>query len=282
EKHVGAAAARHGPRAHHPHRRSRRLDRLPALRRHPRGQYRRDRRRGRDQDREEERDHPTGGARLRLKGRNLADPLSSQAAMRTARLFAAGLALLAPLWALAQSGPGTTVTTSQVRAELIAQAPEGVQAGKPLWVGLQITHQPEWHTYWRNPGDSGLPTELTWTLPAGIVAGDIAWPLPRRIPIGSLVNYGYEGTVLLPVPLTVLPDFKPSPLASELPIKLKATWLVCKKECIPEEGEFLLKLPVRSTTAVNGPAFDAALAAQPQPVIAGTAIIPDSTARIDG
>jgi len=217
-----------------------------------------------------------------MSGRNLAAVARSHAAMSFLRLFACCLALAAPLLSLAQSGPGSTVTTPQVRAELLAHAPEGVQPGKPLWVGLQITHQPEWHTYWRNPGDSGLPTDLAWTLPAGIVAGDIAWPLPKRIPIGSLVNYGYEGTVLLPVPLTVTPDFKPSPLASELPIRLKASWLVCKKECIPEEGEFVLKLPVRSTTALNGPAFDAALAAQPKPALGSTGIIPDSTAQVDG
>jgi thiol:disulfide interchange protein/DsbC/DsbD-like thiol-disulfide interchange protein len=201
--------------------------------------------------------------------------------MTFARLFAA-FALALPLLAWAQAGGGSTVSTPQVRAELLAHAPEGVQPGKPVWVGLQITHQPEWHTYWKNPGDSGLPTELAWTLPPGIVAGDIAWPMPRRIPIGTLVNYGYEGTVLLPVPLTVTPDFKASPFANEVPVKLKATWLVCKKECIPEEGEFTLKLPVRSTTALNGPAFEAALAAQPKPVIGPTGIIPDSTARVDG
>ena len=55
---------------------------------------------------------------------------------------------------------GSVVTTEQVRAELVAQAPEGVQPGKPLWLGLLIRHQPHWHTYWKNPGDSGLPTQL--------------------------------------------------------------------------------------------------------------------------
>ena len=63
----------------------------------------------------------------------------------------------------------------------------------------------------------------------------------------------------LPVPLTVTSDFKSSPLAGEVPVKLKASWLVCQKECIPQEGEFTLKLPVRSTTALNSQAFEAAL-----------------------
>ena len=180
------------------------------------------------------------------------------------------------------SAAKSVVTTEQVRAELMAHAPEGVEPGKPVWVGLQITHKPEWHTYWKNSGDSGLPTVLEWTLPAGVTAGDIAWPTPKKIPIGTLANYGYEGTVLLPVPLTVAPNFKPGLLSGELDIKLKAAWLVCKKECIPEEGEFALKLPVKSTTAIHGAAFDAAFKAQPRPLMGNTGIVPDSQVQIDG
>ncbi|MDO9195998.1 protein-disulfide reductase DsbD [Rhodoferax sp.] len=166
--------------------------------------------------------------------------------------------------ASAQNSTNSVVTTDQVRAELLAHAPDGADPGKTVWVGLQLTHQPEWHTYWKNSGDSGLPTTLQWTLPPGVTAGDIAWPLPKKIPIGNLANYGYEGTVLLPVPLTITPDFKPSLLNSDLEIKLKASWLVCRKECIPEEGEFALRLPVRGSTALNAAAFDASLKAQPQ------------------
>src|SRR5512132_190003 len=84
--------------------------------------------------------------------------------------------LLMPLGAAAQSSAKTVVTTDRVRAELMAHAPDGVAPGKQVWVGLQLSHQPEWHTYWKNSGDSGLPTQLQWTLPAGVVAGDIAWP----------------------------------------------------------------------------------------------------------
>ena len=176
---------------------------------------------------------------------------------------------------------GSVVTTPYVRAELLAHAPQGVAPGQPLWLGLQITHQPEWHTYWKNPGDSGLPTELVWTLPAGLDAGEIAWPLPRKIPIGTLANYGYEGTVLLPVPVTVASTFAPGPLAKDATIKLRASWLVCRKQCIPEEGEFTLQLPIQSTTALSGAAFDAAAKAQPKPVLAGTnGIVPDSQAQV--
>lgn len=159
----------------------------------------------------------------------------------------------------------SVVTTDQVRAELLAWAPEGVEPGKPVWVGLQLTHQPEWHTYWKNSGDSGLPTQLDWQLPAGIDAGEIAWPTPKKIPIGTLANYGYEKTVLLPVPLTVAPGFA----GSQLEVKLKAAWLVCRKECIPQEGDFALSIPVRSSTAASSQMFKDTFAATPKALPAG-------------
>ena len=204
-----------------------------------------------------------------------------------------------PVRATAQNNPKNsvtgTVTTPQVRAELMAHAPDGVDGGtatatgaaKTVWVGLQLAHKPEWHTYWKNSGDSGLPTALQWTLPAGVTAGDIAWPTPQKIRIGNLANYGYEGTVLLPVALTITPDFKPPLLGSDIEVKLKAAWLVCRKECIPEEGEFALKIPLKGSTALNAQSFNAAFAAAPKPLVAavqgGTlAVIPDSRVLIDG
>ncbi|MES3003395.1 MAG: thioredoxin family protein [Pseudomonadota bacterium] len=193
-------------------------------------------------------------------------------------LVAACLAL--PLVASAADTAKAVVATERVRAELMAHAPDGVSPGSKVWVGLQIAHQPEWHTYWKNSGDSGLPTQLEWKLPPGVVAGDIAWPVPKKIPVGNLANYGYEGTVLLPVPLTITSDFKPSLLGSDLEVKLKAAWLVCRKECIPEEGEFALKIPVKSTTALNAQAFQASFDAQPKPVIGATGIITESNARV--
>ena len=156
----------------------------------------------------------------------------------------------------------SVVTTDQVRAELLAFAPDGVGPGKQVWVGLQIAHQPEWHTYWKNSGDSGLPTVLDFKLPAGIDPGEIAWPTPKKIPIGTLANYGYENTVLLPVPLTVAPSFS----GTQLDVKLKASWLVCKKECIPQEGEFALSTPVKGSTGLSGAAFQAAFDASPKPL----------------
>ena len=183
----------------------------------------------------------------------------------------------------AQSLPGSVVTTPQVRAELLAHAPDGVGPGKTVWLGLQLAHQPQWHTYWKNAGDSGLPTTLQWTLPAGLTAGEIAWPLPHKIPIGNLANYGYEDTVLLPVPLTLSADFKPPALASEIEIRLQANWLVCRRECIPEEGSFALKLPLRGSTALHAAAFNAAMAAAPRPLMGPTGgALPEPGARLDG
>jgi thiol:disulfide interchange protein DsbD len=181
----------------------------------------------------------------------------------TAMFFAAIGAVCAGASAQSIAEAGPVVITEQVRAELMVYAPDGVATGKPLWVGLQLTHKPEWHTYWKNSGDSGLPTTVQWTLPAGIAAGDLAWPVPKKIPLGTLANYGYDNTVLLPVPLTVSPDFKAPALGDSITLKLKANWLVCRKECVPGEGDFALKLPVHGSTALNRPAFDAALAAQP-------------------
>jgi thiol:disulfide interchange protein DsbD len=191
-------------------------------------------------------------------------------------IAASGVSMGAWAQAAVGSEAKAVVTTEQVRAELMVYAPDGVAPGKPLWAGLQLTHKPEWHTYWKNSGDSGLPTSVQWTLPAGITAADIAWPVPKKIPLGTLANYGYDNVVLLPVPLTVGPDFKSPVLGNSVDIKLKANWLVCRKECIPGEGEFALKLPVQGSTALNRPAFDAALAAQPV-VFKG-----DSQIAIDG
>ncbi len=182
----------------------------------------------------------------------------------------------------AQSPAKTVVSTAQVRAELMAHAPDGADAGKTVWLGLQLTHKPDWHTYWKNSGDSGLPTTLQWTLPSGVTAGDIAWPLPKKIPIGNLANYGFADTVLLPVPLTITPNFKPTAPGNAIEVKLKANWLVCRQECIPEEGEFALTIPVKGSTAINSASFTAALAAQPRPLLGHTGVLPDSSVQIKG
>ena len=181
------------------------------------------------------------------------------------QLMRFALACILTLWLpapAAAAAPSAVVVTPQVRAELVAHAPEGLAPGKAAWLGLKIEHQPQWHTYWKNPGDSGLPTSMSWTLPAGAVAGDILWPTPGKLPVGPLLNYGYEGTLLLPVPLTVPAGFK----AEALDVQLHAEWLVCKDVCIPESGDFVLRLPAQAATAGHTALFAAARAAQPQTV----------------
>ena len=169
---------------------------------------------------------------------------------------------LAPTFSQAQT-PSAEITTPQVQVTLVPHAPQGVQAGQPLWVGLVLKHQPEWHTYWQNPGDSGLPTQIEFNLPAGVQAGDVQWPLPHKLKAGNLTNYGYDGTVLLAVPLQIAPTFKP---ANTLDIQVHANWLVCRLECIPQEGDFQLSIPTQSSTAAHASAFEATWAQQPQAI----------------
>ena len=200
--------------------------------------------------------------------------LAAKSAQKTTPWFRNALFLIAAsalsTWATAQldlknsphAAGAAVVQTEQVRAELLAHAPQGAAPGQPVWVGLKITHQPHWHTYWKNPGDSGLPTTLEWTLPAGVTAGETAWPAPKSIAIGTLTNYGFEDTVVLPVPLTISPAFQPS-LSGDMVIKLNASWLVCRQECIPQDGSFELHVPVRGSVALNGADFDASQAAAP-------------------
>ena len=87
--------------------------------------------------------------------------------------LAAGSAFAAPV-----------VKTEHVEAELIAEK-AAFQAGKPATVGLRLRMEPQWHTYWKNPGDSGLPTKIEWVLPEGWKAGPIQWPYPQPLPVGT-------------------------------------------------------------------------------------------------
>lgn len=155
-----------------------------------------------------------------------------------------------------------TATARHVKASLVAEA-DAVAPGQPLVVGLRLQMEPGWHTYWRNPGDSGLPTRIQWELPEGFAAGEIQWPRPIRFNTGPLVSYGYHDDVLLPVELAV-PVSLPS---GEVRLKARASWLECQQVCLPGKAELELTLPVRST-ARPGPAaglFQAARHALPRP-----------------
>jgi DsbC/DsbD-like thiol-disulfide interchange protein len=131
------------------------------------------------------------------------------------------------------------VKTPQAEAELVAER-DAVVPGEPLTVALRLKAIPGWHTYWRNPGDSGEPTRIEWQLPAGFSAGEIEWPAPVRIPVGPLMNYGYKGETLLLTRVVA-----PAQLAAGKPVTLraKAYWLVCEVQCLQQEGELSLTLP---------------------------------------
>jgi len=158
-------------------------------------------------------------------------------------------------WAqLNVSAKNAVVSTPQVRAELVAHAPDGVQTGKTFWLGLQLQHTREWHTYWRNPGDSGLPTQLEFKLPPGLEVGPVLWPLPQKLSAGTLTNYGFDGEMLLAVAVKVTSAYR-IPINGQLPVQLHANWLVCRLECIPQEGDFVLQFPVQSSFAPRDKAF---------------------------
>jgi thiol:disulfide interchange protein DsbD len=154
------------------------------------------------------------------------------------RLWSLLLCVVLAAWA--NSVLAKVARTDHVTAELVAER-SAVQPGQSLQIGLRLQHIPLWHTYWRNPGDSGLPTSLEWQLPAGSRIGEIEWPAPRRLPIGPLVNYGYEGELLLPMTFTAPADARPG---TDLRLRANASWLVCHDVCIPESASLELLLPV--------------------------------------
>ena len=140
----------------------------------------------------------------------------------------------------ASTAGGAPVRTAHVEAELVS-AKAAPTPGEPLTVALRLSMERGWHTYWQNPGDSGLPTTIAWKLPAGVTAGPLQWPSPQTIPVGPLVNYGYEDEVLLLTDLALAPGFSSGKTVTLL---ARADWLVCKETCIPEGADLSLTLPV--------------------------------------
>ena len=165
-------------------------------------------------------------------------------------------------------------------AELVAAA-DAVVPGQPLAAGLRLKHDPHWHTYWQVPGDSGLPTTIQWRLPAGFAAGPIEWPVPKRLPVGPLMNFGYEDEVLLPVQIQVPTNL---PAGQDVRLAARADWLICKDVCIPGGADLQLTLPVRAAAAPSRHAalFAATRARTPQPVTleAATATIEADRIRL--
>ncbi len=188
------------------------------------------------------------------------------------------LAAVVATSATAQSLPRFGAAEKHVDAELIA-ATDAIVPGQPLTVGLRLKHEHEWHTYWQVPGDSGLPTQIKWQLPAGFNASAIAWPHPKRLPVGPLMNFGYEGETLLLTTVQIPADL---PVGTPVTLNAKASWLECKDVCIPGDAQVKLTLPVKPQAAPSSSAalFKATQALVPGSVLTATASIDSNRIRL--
>lgn len=130
------------------------------------------------------------------------------------------------------------VSADHVEVELVSQTTSAV-AGQAVQIGLRLKHDKAWHTYWRNAGDSGLPTQFKYTLPAGVNASAVQWPNPTRIGLADLANYALEGELVIPIKIKI-----PINANGRQRIELLAQWLVCRDICIPGEAFLALDLPV--------------------------------------
>ena len=175
---------------------------------------------------------------------------------------------LAACWALAfipLVSLAAPVKTDHVVAELVAEQ-SALVPGQPATIALRLAIEDGWHTYWKNPGDSGLATTLAWKAPPGYRVGDIEWPAPRAIAVGPLVNHGYEGEVLHLVTITPPKTARPG---TEAALSARADWLVCKETCIPDGADLTLTLPVAAAATADetfGPRIAAARAKLPRPL----------------
>jgi thiol:disulfide interchange protein len=193
--------------------------------------------------------------------------------MRKLQCWLLGLLLVSPaVYPLS----GSMVASDNVKARLISEV-DAIAPGQSIWVALEFDIRDGWHTYWRNPGDSGQATALHWTLPAGVTAADIVWTAPHRFELPPLVNYGYAKHAMHLVQITAARDLK---AGTPLELAAQASWLVCADVCIPESAQLQLRLPVNAAGGAVDPAvaplFAAARAELPSAEPAATG------ARIDG
>lgn len=147
-------------------------------------------------------------------------------------LFAAAVLLLAVHPARAAE----SLTADPVRVEWVA--PERFSSSEPAYVGIRFRLDPEWHIYWKNPGDSGAAPKFQLSSEHASL-GEVLWPFPSRIPFGDLVNLGYEGEVVFPIEV--------KPIGSPVRIEAKLEWLVCKEECVPGFGTLTLARPAQTS-----------------------------------
>ena len=148
------------------------------------------------------------------------------------------IAIHAQMVPVGDGGPGP-VKAQHLTAELTTLAPS-INPGGTLQAGLVLSLEEHWHVYWHNAGDSGNPPKVTWTLPSGITAGPMQFPAPSRLPLGPLMDFGYEDTAAFPILLTADKSVKPGPIH----LDAKVDWLVCSTTCIPGRAHLGLNLTV--------------------------------------
>ena len=160
--------------------------------------------------------------------------------------LAAGMRASAQIAVVGDGGPGP-VKAQHLTAELVELGPTIAPGGTQV-VGLVLSLEEHWHVYWINAGDSGEPPKISWTLPAGITAGTMQFPIPQRLPLGPLMDFGYEDHVAFPVTIAAAATMKAGPVH----LDAQVTWLVCAQVCLPGKAHLGLDLTVQPGAA--GPA----------------------------
>ncbi|MBM3618503.1 MAG: hypothetical protein FJX23_08175, partial [Alphaproteobacteria bacterium] len=160
--------------------------------------------------------------------------------------FTKHLLAAATLFVALLAGDASAVSSAETRQDhttaQLHSAFDAVDGKTPFYVLFHLGIDEHWHTYWSNPGDSGLPTRIEWTLPEGWKASPIEFQPPKRLPYGPLMNYGYEQNAYNLVKITPAAG-----TSGEVELKAKADWLVCKEECIPESTTLSVLIPVAET-----------------------------------
>ncbi len=193
--------------------------------------------------------------------------------MQVGRALALALIGLAALFVTAP-GPALAqpVDTGNVVGELHS-ARAAVAPGERFTILLRTQIREGWHTYWRNPGDSGEATDLAWTAPPGFEVGPLQWPAPEPAPFANIVNFGYHGEILYPIEVTAPAN---APVGQNASFSADAYWLVCADICIPEQGTLTLNIPVEAQgrdDPVWAPRAEQAIAALPRPAPGVSAVI---------
>ncbi len=151
--------------------------------------------------------------------------------MRVRNLFLLWILLLV----VATGWSASTATAPHLSVQLVVP-PAELYPGQNFTAGLYFKLERGWHVYWTNAGDSGEPPRIQWKLPEAVSAGAMQFPTPKRLPLGPLMDFGYEDEVLFPVPVQVAPDFK-APASGSAVLAAKVDWLVCREVCIPGKAQ---------------------------------------------